>query len=49
MTSLKQPQAEDMNRLMDERCEAFGHQKNTEVNQCQRNMPVRKGLNLCKR
>ena len=46
MTSLKQPQAEDMNGLMDVHCDGFGQQNNTEVNQCQRNMPARKGLNL---
>ena len=46
MISLKEPQGEDMNRLMDVRGDEFGHQNTTEVNQCQRNMPVRKGLNL---
>ena len=46
MTKLKQPQAVIMNRLMNVHSDGLGHQNNTEVNQSQRNMPARKGLNL---
>ena len=46
MTTLKQPQAEVKNRLMDVHSDGLGHQNNTEVNQSQRNMPARKVLNL---